>query len=168
MVSVRAEMRADLEEIKSGKRARQRWHWALVAVLIAVVAVPGWRYRRSHNRPKLTDKDTVMLPDFGNTAGDSVFDETLRQGLSIQLEQRRTSSAVWALHVNLPAPKFQSRLSSSSGERVSVFTAYFSRFFAKIGDWVSIAFAAPRLPPFNRQQILNFFPLLLGEPAFGS
>lgn len=74
----------------------------------------------------------------------------------------------WALHVNLPAPKFQLRLSSSFGERVLVFTAYFSRFFAKLGDWVSIAFAAPRLPPFNRQQILNFFPLLHGQPAFGS
>ena len=72
------------------------------------------------------------------------------------------------LHVNLPAPKFQLRLSSSSGERVLVFTGYFSRFFAKVGDWVSIALAAPRLPPFNRQQILNFFPLLHGQPAFGS
>ena len=35
----------------------------------------------------LTDKDTIVLADFANTTGDSVFDGTLRQGLSVQLEQ---------------------------------------------------------------------------------
>ena len=35
----------------------------------------------------LTDKDTIVLADFTNTTGDTVFDGTLRQGLSIQLEQ---------------------------------------------------------------------------------
>ena len=37
--------------------------------------------------PKLTDKDTVVLADFENKTGDPVFDRTLRQGLSVQLEQ---------------------------------------------------------------------------------
>jgi tetratricopeptide (TPR) repeat protein len=36
---------------------------------------------------KLTDKDTVLLADFTNTTGDSVFDGTLRQGLEVKLEQ---------------------------------------------------------------------------------
>ena len=36
---------------------------------------------------KLTDKDTIVLADFTNTTGDPVFDGTLRQGLSVQLEQ---------------------------------------------------------------------------------
>jgi eukaryotic-like serine/threonine-protein kinase len=35
----------------------------------------------------LTDKDTIVLADFTNTTGDPVFDETLRQGLAIQLAQ---------------------------------------------------------------------------------
>jgi Tfp pilus assembly protein PilF len=35
----------------------------------------------------LTDKDTIVLADFTNTTGDTVFDGTLRQGLAIQLEQ---------------------------------------------------------------------------------
>ena len=35
----------------------------------------------------LTEKDTIVLADFTNTTGDSVFDGTLRQGLSSQLEQ---------------------------------------------------------------------------------
>jgi len=34
-----------------------------------------------------TDKDTIVVADFTNTTGDAVFDETLRQGLSVQLEQ---------------------------------------------------------------------------------
>ena len=87
----------------------------------------------------------------------------LRLAKSLCLTQTRH-----VLHVNLPAPKFQLRSSSSSGEGALVFSAYFSRFFAKVGDCVSIAFAAPRLPSFNRQQVLNFFPLLHGQPAFGS
>ena len=35
----------------------------------------------------LTDKDTIVLADFANTTGDPVFDETLRQGLAVQLQQ---------------------------------------------------------------------------------
>jgi hypothetical protein len=35
----------------------------------------------------LTDKDTILLADFVNTGGDSVFDGTLKQGLALQLGQ---------------------------------------------------------------------------------
>ncbi len=38
-------------------------------------------------KPKLTDKDTIVLADFENQTNDPVFDGTLRQGLAIQLEQ---------------------------------------------------------------------------------
>ena len=37
--------------------------------------------------PRLTDKDMIVLADFTNRTGDPVFDETLRQGLAVQLEQ---------------------------------------------------------------------------------
>ena len=40
--------------------------------------------RKAH---ALTDKDSIVLADFTNTTGDTVFDGTLRQGLSVQLEQ---------------------------------------------------------------------------------
>ena len=40
-----------------------------------------------HDRSKLTDTDTIVLADFTNTTGDSVFDDTLRQGLAVQLAQ---------------------------------------------------------------------------------
>jgi hypothetical protein len=35
----------------------------------------------------LTDKDTIVLAEFTNMTGDPVFDDTLRQGLAIQLQQ---------------------------------------------------------------------------------
>jgi eukaryotic-like serine/threonine-protein kinase len=60
---------------------------ASVAVLVVIAAIGGTLYYRSHQAKPLTDKDTVVLADFINTTGDSVFDGTLRQGLSAQLEQ---------------------------------------------------------------------------------
>jgi serine/threonine protein kinase/Flp pilus assembly protein TadD len=59
---------------------------AAAAMVIAAVFAGGL-YWRSHASPKLTEKDTVVLADFTNTTGDSVFDGALRQGLSSQLEQ---------------------------------------------------------------------------------
>ena len=46
---------------------------------------PGYFY--FHRTPTLTDKDTIVLADFENKTGDPVFDDTLRQGLSVELQQ---------------------------------------------------------------------------------
>jgi eukaryotic-like serine/threonine-protein kinase len=64
-------------------------HWTVpvVGVATAVILGVGSFYFYAHRTPKLTDKDTIVLADFINTTGDPVFDETLRQGLSVQLEQ---------------------------------------------------------------------------------
>jgi len=43
--------------------------------------------RDLHRAPRLTDKDTIVLADFDNKTGDPVFDDTLRQGLSVELQQ---------------------------------------------------------------------------------
>ena len=62
--------------------------WKLIALAVATVvglSIAGVLYIRG--APKLTDKDTIVLADFTNTTGDPVFDGTLRQGLSVQLEQ---------------------------------------------------------------------------------
>jgi serine/threonine protein kinase/Tfp pilus assembly protein PilF len=65
-------------------RRRTLWLSACAAVVVAA-AVAGAIYGR--RPPKLTDKDTIVLADFTNTTGDPVFDETLRQGIAIQLQQ---------------------------------------------------------------------------------
>ena len=54
-------------------------------MLLAVLA--GGLYFRSRQSSKLTEKDSVLLADFVNTTGDSVFDGTLKQALAVQLEQ---------------------------------------------------------------------------------
>ena len=62
--------------------------WTIaVSVLAVILVVTGGLYYRSRQSKPLTDKDTIVLADFTNTTGDPVFDGTLRQGLSAQLEQ---------------------------------------------------------------------------------
>src|ERR1700757_1243170 len=64
-----------------------RRNMMILAGAAAVVAIAAAGYWRAHATPKLSEKDTVVLADFTNTTGDSVFDGTLRQGLEVQLEQ---------------------------------------------------------------------------------
>jgi eukaryotic-like serine/threonine-protein kinase len=99
-----ADIRTDLQRLKrdtdttrsaaataqgESKSARKSIRWAAVAgatIVVIGLAVGGWLLfsRKAH---ALTDKDTIVLADFDNKTGDAVFDGTLRQGLSVQLEQ---------------------------------------------------------------------------------
>ena len=67
---------------------RRRGLWITVAAvtLVAVLAVGGYFFFRRPST-KLTDKDTLLLTDFVNTTRDPAFDHTLKQALSVQLEQ---------------------------------------------------------------------------------
>jgi len=62
------------------------WRWMTVAVILVAVGVGAFKLF-VHRSPALTEKDTVVLADFVNQTGDPIFDDTLRQGLAIQLEQ---------------------------------------------------------------------------------
>lgn len=59
---------------------------AAAAILLLALAAGGFRLLQPH-KPVLTGKDTIVLADFANSTGDSVFDGALRQGLTVQLEQ---------------------------------------------------------------------------------
>ncbi len=102
-----AELCADLKRLKrdteSGRRSsssersaaplpvtgRKRWSvFVPAAVILIAAAIGGTFYFRSRQAmARLTDKDTIVLSDFDNKTDDSVFDDALKQGLSIQLEQ---------------------------------------------------------------------------------
>ena len=59
------------------------------AVLLVAAAIGGafyWRSRSATVAP-LTEKDTVVLADFDNKTGDTVFDDALKQALAVELEQ---------------------------------------------------------------------------------
>ena len=64
-----------------------RWGTRAAIGAAAVLALLAVTYFYLHRAPKLTAKDTVILADFENKTGDPVFDQTLRQGLAVQLEQ---------------------------------------------------------------------------------
>ncbi len=76
--------RAAISGETTTNRTRRRLVLAAAILVLAVAAGSYFYFRRA---PKLTDKDTVVLADFANSTGDPVFDGTLRQGLSAQLEQ---------------------------------------------------------------------------------
>ena len=56
-----------------------------MAALLAVIAAGFFFYARRSQA--LTEKDSILLADFVNTTGDSVFDGSLKQALAVQLEQ---------------------------------------------------------------------------------
>jgi eukaryotic-like serine/threonine-protein kinase len=58
------------------------------AVMLLVAAIAGAFYFRSRQTThRLTEKDTIVLADFANSTGDAVFDDTLKQALSVTLNQ---------------------------------------------------------------------------------
>ncbi len=77
-------------EVVPTQKPQSKFSWISLAVLLVAAAAIGgalyWRWR-AHKAPVLTDKDTIVLADFDNKTGDPVFDDTLKQGLAIQLEQ---------------------------------------------------------------------------------
>jgi DNA-binding winged helix-turn-helix (wHTH) protein/tetratricopeptide (TPR) repeat protein len=83
-----------LEKASGRARGQTGMRWRAIAALIVVVALVAGSYFYLRRAPKLTDKDTIVLADFTNSTGDTVFDGALRQGLSAQLEQSPFLSVV--------------------------------------------------------------------------
>jgi serine/threonine protein kinase/Tfp pilus assembly protein PilF len=61
------------------------WLWMGIAGLVVVALAIGLVFTRRTSA--LTEKDSILLTEFVNTTGDSVFDGTLKQALAVQLEQ---------------------------------------------------------------------------------
>jgi serine/threonine protein kinase len=71
---------------KKGRRAFS-WKTGTLALLLLASIIAGGAYWRVHRTPKLNEQDTLVLGDFNNTTGDPVFDDTLKQAISVQLAQ---------------------------------------------------------------------------------
>src|SRR5271167_1739120 len=63
------------------------WGWIAVAGILLLAVAAGTVQLFRHRPVVLSQKDTVVLADFANSTGDSVFDGTLRQGMAVQLGQ---------------------------------------------------------------------------------
>jgi eukaryotic-like serine/threonine-protein kinase len=59
----------------------------LIAAVVVAVAAALAAYFYLRRSPALTEKDSILLTDFVNTAGDPVFDGTLKKALAVDLEQ---------------------------------------------------------------------------------
>jgi DNA-binding winged helix-turn-helix (wHTH) protein len=74
--------------VSSSDRKVPTQAWKIVVAVVAVAAlVAGGLFWRARQARHLTERDTIVLGDFANSTGDAVFDGTLREGLSVQLEQ---------------------------------------------------------------------------------
>jgi len=91
------DIRTDLQRLKrdsetgkpaeSSKKPGRLAAQAVGAAVIAALLVAGYWLLHTRKATALTDKDTIVLADFTNTTGDSVFDDTLKQALAVSLEQ---------------------------------------------------------------------------------
>src|SRR5260221_3550604 len=137
-----ADIRADLQRLKrdtgsqtAAKSAAVTSHpqqsltirWVgIAAALVVVAALAGFLFIK-RGAAKLTDKDTVVLADFANSTGESVFDGALRQGLSSQLEQspflNLLSDEKIAETVKLMAQPKDARLSHDLAKEICLRTA---------------------------------------------
>ena len=123
---------------------------ALVSALIALLAAI---YLAARRPPKLTDRDAIVLADFDNRTGDSVFDGTLRQGLAVELGQSPFLSIVSedrirsALRLMSRPP--DARLTPELGREVCERTSSAAVLDASIStprERVRVGIARPELP----------------------
>ncbi|MBZ5632689.1 MAG: protein kinase, partial [Acidobacteriia bacterium] len=90
-----AELCDDLQRVQSGsspvaasRNAKPLLKYGIAATATLVLIAGGFFLWQQRGRTKpLTDKDTIVLAGFENKTGDTVFDDTLRQGLLVQLQQ---------------------------------------------------------------------------------
>ena len=90
-----AEMRADLQRLKRDTESpgptaaskRRTTIIAAAALLLAAALTAGALSYASHQKRRLTDKDTIVIADFANSTGDAVFDDTLKTALTVALNQ---------------------------------------------------------------------------------
>jgi tetratricopeptide (TPR) repeat protein len=76
-----------LEAASPKRKGRRIWAPALLLAFCLVAGYGAHRWRRSQAIASALANAPLVVADFTNTTGDAVFDDSLRQGLSSQLEQ---------------------------------------------------------------------------------
>lgn len=74
--------------LSHSRLAETPWKWILIAIgATSVVTLVGLMTLPLRLTPALSEADPVLISDFVNTTGDPVFDDTLKQAISVQLSQ---------------------------------------------------------------------------------
>jgi serine/threonine protein kinase/tetratricopeptide (TPR) repeat protein len=63
------------------------WLMRAIAVTVAATAIAAAIFWFSPRTPALTTQDEIIVSDFTNTTGEPLFDDTLKQALTVQLRQ---------------------------------------------------------------------------------
>ena len=98
-----SDLRADLQRLKretdfahtalstaaTSSHLSGRKLWKLLVPAAALVGIVTFvlMLLHSHRAQALTEKDSILLADFSNTTGESVFDGALKEALAVQLDQ---------------------------------------------------------------------------------
>ena len=82
-----AEASADSHSAERSGMAGYTAKIAIAAVVLVAISAGIWWFKGRNSGKQLTDKDTVVVADFANSTGDPVFDDTLKQALSVSLRQ---------------------------------------------------------------------------------
>lgn len=73
---------------KPGTNAKSVWKKAVaISALPVLLLVAGLLYFYGRRAPVLTQQGRIVLADFVNTTGETIFDDTLRQAVSLDLAQ---------------------------------------------------------------------------------
>jgi len=127
LASPRGRLYRSRKFLRRHRAAALRTAAGLVFVVLSGVTAWSLAHRDSATRPTLTDKDTIVLADFDNKTGDQVFDDTLRQGLSVELQQSPFLSLISDNQIRrqltlMKQPK-EARLTSEMAQQVCERTA---------------------------------------------
>jgi eukaryotic-like serine/threonine-protein kinase len=128
--------------------ARPKWAIpAAAGVLVLLLVIGGYFF--FHRAPKLTEKDTIVIADFGNSTGDTAFDDTLKQALSVQLAQSPFLNILSDEKVNdtlhmmgrPPGDRLSKEVAREICQRTTS-TAMLSGTIAQVGDRYSLVLKA--------------------------
>lgn len=78
---------AAAKELAAPERPRSKRKIYALASVVVLLALGAAVIVSRHGTGVLNESDFVMVADFSNSTGDPVFDDTLRQGLIVELEQ---------------------------------------------------------------------------------
>jgi eukaryotic-like serine/threonine-protein kinase len=117
------------DESPRAVRRAPRWRRPLLIAGVTVLVLAGAVGMMLFNAKRtlaLTDRDTLLVADFVNTTGDGVFDRTLKQALSIHLEQspflsvvsREEERAMLRLMTKAPADRLAGPVAREACQRI--------------------------------------------------
>jgi hypothetical protein len=117
-----------------------------VLALLIVGVIAGVLYIHARLANKLTGQDTIVLADFANSTGDPIFDDTLKQALTLTLKQSPFLNI-------LPESKISKTLKLMTREPTAVLTpAVASELCQRAG---SKAFVAGAIGPLGPEYVLG-------------